>query len=75
MSQSSSAKLKDGYLILMPSGDENSKTAAWTGNTMCVNPTVDTAISLADVQVIITLRKQLNLPPTVTVVEVVTTAS
>lgn len=43
-----------GYLLIMPSCDVESDTdtpARWTGKKVTVNPTMDTAIGLADIQV------------------------
>ena len=43
-----------GYLLIMPSCDVDSDTetpVTWTGKKATVNPTMDTAIGLADIQV------------------------
>lgn len=43
-----------GYLLIMPSCDVESGSetpVTWTGQKVNVNPTMDTAIGLADIQV------------------------
>lgn len=49
-----------GYLLIMPSCDVESGSetpVSWTGKKVAVNPTMDTAIGLADIQVIATSGK------------------
>jgi len=44
-----------GYLLIMPSCDAESGSetpVSWNGKKVVVNPTMDTAIGLADIQVI-----------------------
>ena len=58
-SDSQTSSTREGYLVVMPSvdsSDSDTETPTWTGETLTVNPTVDIAISLADIQVMSCLK-------------------